>query len=96
MSRLITISYELNPPAGIDAGSLSASKTHNFHVKNNSGLKRYYGGLREAIAEARKQTGDELTAWRDAVGKAELSKETKQTLKYEEGEEDEGEDEEQA
>jgi len=35
--------------------------------------------------------GNELTTWRDVVGKAELSKETQKTLKYAVDDEDENE-----
>ncbi|GLB43687.1 hypothetical protein LshimejAT787_1401990 [Lyophyllum shimeji] len=96
----ITISYELNPPAQRekDVGTLSTAKTQSFAVKASpaDGLEKYYAALHEAIAGAKEQLGNELTAWRDAVGKAELSKETSKTLKYDaegEGEEEEEENE---
>ncbi|KAG5644111.1 hypothetical protein DXG03_009130 [Asterophora parasitica] len=93
----ITISYELNPPAQIveDAASLSTSKAQTFPVNANpaEGQEKYYGALQKAIAVAKDQLGQELTAWRDAVGKAELSKETQKTLKYDAEEEEEEEEE---
>ncbi|KAF8079265.1 hypothetical protein FPV67DRAFT_1403550 [Lyophyllum atratum] len=91
----ITISYDLNPPAQSikDAANLSSSTTQTFPVNANlatDGQEKYYSALQAAIAGARDQLGNELTAWRDAVGKAELSKETPKTLKYDaEGEEEE-------
>lgn len=83
----ITISYELNPPTQIvkEAKEISVSKTLTHALDCNSsevGSEAYYGALRVAIAKARDQLGNELTVWRDAVGKAESSKETAKTLKY--------------
>ena len=91
MSRTITITYELKPPTSIDADGLATAKTGNFDVKTKpaDGHKVYYTALREAIEEARNQVGDELTAWRDRVGKAELTKEPKKADDDEEGEEEE-------
>ena len=91
MSPTITITYELKPPTSIDAEGLSTAKTGNFNVKSAPAddYKVYYTALREAIEEARNQVGDELTVWRDRVGKAELTKEPKKA------DDDEGEEEEQ-
>lgn len=93
-SSAITISYELKPPAGTVAGDLSASKSQQFSVNTSpsEGQAKYYKSLQKAVEDARNQLGDELTAWRDAVGKGELSKETPKTLKYD-ADEEEGEDE---
>ncbi|KAG6843999.1 hypothetical protein H0H87_010890 [Tephrocybe sp. NHM501043] len=74
----ITISYELNPPVQT--------------VKDAQGLNTSNKIAHEAIAGAKDQLGNELTAWRDAVGKAELSKETTKTLKYDADEEEEAEE----
>ncbi|KAG6874664.1 hypothetical protein C0993_012672, partial [Termitomyces sp. T159_Od127] len=79
--------YELNSPTQIvnEAQGLSVSKTLTHALETNASeveLETYYSALRVAIAEARDQLGNELTAWRDAVGKAESSKETPKTLKY--------------
>jgi len=102
-TRTVSISYELNPPLGSpDAGNLSTSKNQEFEVNGApvDGQKKYYEVLKEAIADARNTVGNELTAWRDVVGKLELSKETKKTFKCEEGDEadddDEAEENEQA
>ena len=91
MSPTITITYELNTLTSIDAEGLAAAKTGNFNVKSTptDGHKVYYTALREAIEEARNQVGDDLTAWRDRVGKAELTKEPKKADDDEEGEEEE-------
>lgn len=96
-SRSIIISYQLSPPDGTDAGDLKASGVYEGEVKGSvaDGQKQYYGALKEAVREARNQVGGELTAWRDAVGKGELSKETKKTLSSEEVDEEEEEEEEE-
>ncbi|KAG6852473.1 hypothetical protein C0991_011695 [Blastosporella zonata] len=93
----ITISYELNPPEQTvqNAEGLKTSKTLTHAVgpsPEGVDLETYYGALREAIAGAKDQLGNELTAWRDAVGKAELSKETPKTLNYDADEEQEEEE----
>ena len=76
----ITISYDLNPPESVD-NELVESKSASFTVKKSpeDGQKAYYAALRSgsAIHLARNQLGDELTAWRDAVGKEELALEGK-------------------
>ena len=91
MSPTITITYELKPPTSIDAEGLATAKTGNLNVKSTpaDGHKVYYTALREAIEEARNQVGDELTVWRDRVGKAELTKEPQKADDDEEGEEEE-------
>lgn len=96
MSSFITVSYSLNPPPGNDTGNLKPSKDLEFPIAASvsDGQKRFYGALREGIEAARNQVGEELTAWRDAVGKAELNKETKKTLNYDQDEDGEGEEEE--
>ncbi|KAF9469508.1 hypothetical protein BDZ94DRAFT_1242561 [Collybia nuda] len=88
----ITISYNLKPPAGVVAEGLSVSKSQQFPINAipSEGQKQYYNSLHQAVEEARKQLGSELTAWRDAVGKGELKKETPKTLKYD-ADEEEGE-----
>ena len=47
--------------------------------------------MRNALEEARNQIGDELTAWRDCVGKKELNKEPRKGNGDEEGEGEEEE-----
>ncbi|KAG5638497.1 hypothetical protein H0H81_012302 [Sphagnurus paluster] len=93
----IKISYTLNPPAETvqqcATANLSPSKTQAFPVEANAaeGHELYYGALQRAIAGAKDQLGNELTGWRDAVGKAESNKETAKTLKYDADEEEEEE-----
>ena len=89
----VTISYELRPPSGVDTSGLETNKT--FTVNIDKGVagdqKAFYLGLRAAIAEAKTVFGDDLTVWRDLVGKAELTKEP--PAKAEEDEDDEEEEE---
>jgi len=80
-----TLSVSLLP--NVDASELSASKAHEFPVHGDKDShKNYYDGLRAALATARNTVGDELTKWKELVGKAE---ESKQNGKEEEPEEDE-------
>ncbi|KAG2141035.1 hypothetical protein DEU56DRAFT_280678 [Suillus clintonianus] len=84
-SRELTVTYKIvPPPSTVAPPSLSHETTHRFPVASlpaeskedvDSELKRYYASLRTSIAEARTKLGEELTAWRDAVGNAELGKE---------------------
>lgn len=85
----ITVSYQLNPPPDIQAGDLLTSRTQSFPVECGSDdCTKYYGALHKAIEEAKYQLGNQLTAWKDAVEKAELVKETTKTLKYDADEEE--------
>ena len=72
----------------------SSGNNNNSQLGEAKNLKSYYDALRNALEEARSQVGDELTAWRDRVGKEELNKEPKQgngdEELEEEGEEEEG------
>lgn len=82
-SRELTVTYRIVPPQStVTPQSLSPETTHRFPIasppensKGDSELKEYYTSLRSSIAEARKKLGEELTAWRDAVGNSELGKE---------------------
>lgn len=85
---MLKVDYTLSVslPPDVDASKLSASKTHKFPVHGDKDShKNYYDGLRAALATARNTVGDELTKWKELVGKAE---EWKQNGK-EEGEEPE-------
>ncbi|KAH6911120.1 hypothetical protein BKA70DRAFT_1269516, partial [Coprinopsis sp. MPI-PUGE-AT-0042] len=100
-AQAVTISYTLNPPPSTISSnsneSLETSKTTSFPITSNSSMEEngktseklvaFYGGLRNALAEAKNTIGDELTVWRDRVGKAELDKEPK--ARDEEDEEEE-------
>ncbi|KAJ7589271.1 hypothetical protein C8J56DRAFT_1164122 [Mycena floridula] len=65
-----------NPPLGVDAGGLSilfGAPKEALVILEESGHQRnahtiYYAYLHLAITTARDELGDELTAWRDAVG----------------------------
>ena len=86
MSRSITISYDLQPPPNTPAPNLTPTKSQEIPVKIIAdGQKSYYESLRGSIGEAKAILGEELTAWRDAVGKGEQIKESKRVL----GEDDE-------
>jgi len=91
MARAITVEYTLNPPAASSGQNydLPVSKKHSFELGESQNAAGHYKLLRESIARARDEVGEELTAWRDAVGKAELSKETKKATKNDEDEDDE-------
>ncbi|KAG1730691.1 uncharacterized protein EDB91DRAFT_1252553 [Suillus paluster] len=99
-SRELTVTYKIIPPPSTMAPqSLSQETTHRFPITSlpqeskedtDSELKRYYASLRVSIAEARIKLGEELTAWRDAVGNAELGKEKSVKAEVD----DEGEEEE--
>ncbi|KAF8971872.1 hypothetical protein BDZ97DRAFT_1785578 [Flammula alnicola] len=90
----IKITYDLKPPASINAGDQATAKTHIFEVKPScDGNTAFYTALRRSLDTARNQVGDELTTWRDLVGKAELSKELKKVADNEEEEEEEEEEE---
>ncbi|KAF9007902.1 hypothetical protein BDQ17DRAFT_1350220 [Cyathus striatus] len=91
----ISITYNLNPPAGPTPEGLSTASTLSFPVKiEKEGQKAYYSALHDAINEAKDKIGDDLTKWRDAVGKAEVTKEPKGKTGDEADEEDEEVDEE--
>lgn len=90
MSRAITISYDLKPPADTPQSSLPPSKTQTFAVKDG---ESYYAGLRATIATAKGTVGKELTEWRDQVGDLEKGKDVKPPKTQadaDEGEDDEG------
>ena len=97
----ITVSISLEPPSGTPTPTnLSPTSSHTFPLSvapEAQGHAGYYAALRAALADARTKTGDELTQWRDAVGKSELGKESKKTVtddddEEEEEDEDEGEE----
>ena len=94
MTKLVSISYSLNPPEGTNIPSSHESeKTLAFPMKAAEDSKQfaYYSSLRDAILEAKTKIGQDMTAWRDAVGILENAKEVK---KVKEDSEDDDEDEE--
>jgi len=96
MSRSITISYNLHPPKDTPApaDNLSTSKSLEFPVTTKESLPKYYEALRASIAQAKDAVGEDLTAWRDAVGNRELKKEPKPAAAAVDEEDEEDEDEE--
>ena len=85
----LTIKYDLKPPAGVDAGALQAAKTTTAAIATDpKDQSQYYAELRKAVLHAKDTLGEELTQWRDAVGKAEVDKETKKSLKEDDEDED--------
>jgi hypothetical protein len=96
MNSMIKLQYSLNLPEGVNAGDKPTSKTHQVKIDaptstdgQDANLKKtYYDALRNALEEARSQVGDELTMWRDVVGKKELSKELRKGNGDEEEEEE--------
>ena len=93
MSRSITIAYELNPPAQTSAEGLERERTLTFPVQavkpGEGEICKHYADVRKAIAAARDAIGDDLTAWRDAVGSLEQFKEPRTSKKDEEENEEE-------
>ncbi|KAI0778905.1 hypothetical protein BD413DRAFT_512739 [Trametes elegans] len=68
-----------------------ASRYDNFRIQQPpANSKAYYEGLRAAVLEAKKELGEQLTLWRDAMGKSEDHKVAKKS----ENDEDEDEDDE--
>ena len=91
MSRSITISYDLKPPADTPQAGLAPSKTQTFAVKDGGS---HYAGLRASLATAKDTVGKELTEWRDQVGDLEKGKDVKPPKTQADAEEDEEEEEE--
>jgi hypothetical protein len=91
MSKTITITYDLKPPADTPQSSLAPFKTQTFIVKDGEG---YYVGLRAAIATSKDTVGKELTEWRDQVGGLEKGKDAKPPKNQADAEEDEEDEEE--
>jgi len=92
----IKITYDLKPPAEVDVSGLEKSKTYEFPIPTSpeTGLTSYYTALQESIMKTKEQIGNDLTEWRDAVGKAESKIEPiKRKSEEEEAEEEEGEEE---
>ncbi|KAF9225212.1 hypothetical protein BS17DRAFT_652914, partial [Gyrodon lividus] len=90
----LTAAYALCPPGGTTSPQLlTPTVSHSFPVavssENRSDAKEYYSALQKSITAAREKLGDELTAWRDAVGNSELGKEKSVKAAQLEGEEGE-------
>ena len=91
MSKSITITYDLKPPADTPQSGLTPSKTQTFAVEDRGG---YYAGLRAAIATSKDTVGKELTEWRDQVGDLEKGKDAKPPKTQADADEDEEDEEE--
>lgn len=90
----LSVQYKLNPPAGTAAPALEPNAHHTIPVlaPPSGDHRSYYDALRASIADAKATLGEELTAWRDAVGKGEAIKEKKQVSTDSEEEEEEVDD----
>ncbi|KAJ4492747.1 hypothetical protein C8J55DRAFT_409313, partial [Lentinula edodes] len=88
----ITITYTVHPPIeSVCPDQLPNSRTIEVPISaSKDGGNSYYSVLQEALEKARNEIGADLTIWRDAVGKSEMSKEAKKSKK----DEDDGEEEE--
>ncbi|KAJ3892565.1 hypothetical protein GG344DRAFT_45100 [Lentinula edodes] len=87
----ITITYTVHPPLeSVSHDELPTSRTIEVPVNaSQDGVNSHYSVLHGALEKARNEIGADLTIWRDAVGKLEMSKEAKKNDVGEE-EEDEG------
>lgn len=103
--RAVTIEYdfklpsEVNPPklsSGASGGKPNGSYKFQVNGGSTSDLSSYYESLLVALREAKSATGEDLTAWRDAVGDAEKTKEASMTKPVKEDEEDEDEENEES
>ncbi|KAI0053380.1 hypothetical protein FA95DRAFT_737298 [Auriscalpium vulgare] len=103
--RTLTVSYDIHPPAGTPTPSASAvgvtasvlhQEVFDVPLGAEAEYEVYYAALRAAVAKARAETGEGLTAWRDAVGSREQGKEPAKNGGKEDGDEEEEEEEEDA
>lgn len=91
----LTVSYALSPPEGTNwPPSLAPNGAHAFAIEADKtvNIGEYYDALQKSIAAAREKLGEELTAWRDAVGNAEVGKEKAAKAARAEDEEEEEEE----
>jgi hypothetical protein len=94
-SKSIKITYTLNPPSSAPS-DVPKSKSHVYPIaappiqpEEDKAGKAYYDQLRKSLEAARLEVGEELTMWRDLVGKAEVNKEPKKNAEEEEVDEEE-------
>jgi len=81
--------YDLKPPTSVGTADKPPQKMQEFVVSPASDSNAdFYAAMRSSLEAARNQVGDELTAWRDIVGKSEMNKEPRKVV----SEEDEGEE----
>ena len=93
----VKITYDLKPSVGVDINGLEKSKTYELSVlaSPENGPKSYYTALQESITKTKEQIGNDLTAWRDTVGKTESKNESMKLKSEEEETEEEREGEEE-
>ena len=92
----LTVSYALSPPEETNwPPSLAPNGAHTFTVEadKTGNVGEYYDALQKSITAAKEKLGEELTAWRDAVGTAEVGKEKAAKAARAEDEEEELEEE---
>ena len=91
----LSIEYHLNPPPETPTpASLSPSQDIRYPISEDpaAGHKAYYEKLRAEVLQAKSTLGEQLTAWRDAVGKREDKKEAKIPQHEDEDEEEDEEE----
>jgi len=103
----VTVSYTYNLPEGITPPELgnrallsSGTSTFLITIKpsepgaSTTSSTEYYAAVLDAVRESKRLMGEEMTAWRDAVGDKEKykEKEAASAKKALEDEEDESED----
>ncbi|KAH7335649.1 hypothetical protein B0J17DRAFT_667219 [Rhizoctonia solani] len=75
MSRKIEITFELNPP---NESLIPPRRNYDFPLATDLGglsnSSRFYKSLRDALAEAKAQTGEDLTTYRDMAADSEKHK----------------------
>jgi hypothetical protein len=91
----ISVHYDLRLPEGTPnpSSGIKNATTHKFPVgsaaTNAGDLRGYYDSLRDGLAKAKTQVGEELTEWRDAVGRGEAAKEKKKVVSEDDEDEEE-------
>ncbi|OSD00913.1 hypothetical protein PYCCODRAFT_1436982 [Trametes coccinea BRFM310] len=98
MAPAVIVAYELNVPEDTPLPSnVPANRYQDFPIADadTSNQKAYYAGLRAAVLKAKSALGEQLTVWRDTVGKLEDNKEAKIPKKSEDDDEEEEVDEEE-
>ncbi|EUC58504.1 hypothetical protein RSOL_260590, partial [Rhizoctonia solani AG-3 Rhs1AP] len=75
MSKQIEITFELNPP---HESSIPTCQSYGFPLatdsEGSSNASGFYKSLRDALSEAKAQTGEDLTKYRDIAADSEKHK----------------------
>lgn len=80
-SKIISFTYSLDPPAGIDESAVGQPKSgeHSFTIEpappTRSATASYYTAASASLKEAQVKANEVFTAWKDAIGDAEKHKE---------------------